>query len=366
MNEKEHTTDKSKFGQHDTILALLPKDSRLELELEVLQVNPIFTEFGEISLMHYLSTEKLPLLQDMVNTLQRECATKWNTLSTEYLLHNMLQNEQQLMQQCTHVDLNNIANIIKKYMFKDIFKKNATKVVKATSICKLFSATSSLVTSRNSTIASLKDLAMREVDDILHVLLQIVYAKTVLCKERSLWDQWKTIVMKAYIPIVKDYVDLFYFPEYCEAHSQLEPRTTDYTHMLTNLRSLVCRKGLLNVKRSAFVDIAEEHPNVLSKAIVIANLDKQSAAIALKLFSEKVENLLEQNGDHHEALYVWYATGILLATNEACLLMTELITFGLSTLIYATMWTLSHFHVPDLILKEYLQSLSVVFYRTFQ
>ena len=98
----------------------------------------------------------------------------------------MLQNEQQLMQQCTHVDLNNIANIIKKYTFKDIFKKNATKVVKATSICKLFSATSSLVTSRNSTIASLKDLAMREVDDILHVLLQIVYAKTVLCKERSL------------------------------------------------------------------------------------------------------------------------------------------------------------------------------------
>ena len=125
----------------------------------------------------------------------------------------MLQNEQQLIQQCTNVDLNNIANIIKKYTFKDIFKKNAAKAVKATSICKLFTATSSLVTSRNSTIASLKDLAMREVDDIPHALLQIIYAKTVLCKERSSWDQWKTIVMKAYIPIVKDYVDLFYFPE---------------------------------------------------------------------------------------------------------------------------------------------------------
>ena len=49
----------------------------------------------------------------------------------------------------------------------------------------------------------------------------------------------------------------------------------------------------------------------LSKAIVIANLDKQSAAIALKLFSVKVEYLLEQNRDHHEALFVhlvhnWY------------------------------------------------------------
>ena len=167
------------------------------------------------------------------------------------------------------------------------------------------------MTSRISTISSLKYLAMREVNDIPHALLQIIYAKTVLCKERSSWEKWKTILMKAYIPIVKDYVDIFYFPKYFEACSQLEPRTTDYTHMLTNLRSLVCQKGLLNVKRSAFVHIVEEHPNVLSKAIVITNLDKQSAAIALKLFSVKVEYLLEQNGDHHEALLVclvhnWY------------------------------------------------------------
>ena len=269
------------------------------------------TEVGEISLMNYLSTEKLPLLQDMVNALQSDGVKKWRTLSTKYLFHNILQKEEQLMQLCTHVDLNNIAKIVKKYTCKDIFKKNATKAVKTTSISKIFSATSSLVTSRISTISSLKYLAMREVNDIPHALLQIVYAKTVLCKERSSWQKWKTILMKAYILIVKDYVDLFYFLEYSEAHSQLEPRTTDYTHMLINLRSLVCQKGLLNVKRSAFVCIVEEHPNVLSKAIVIANLDKQSAAIALKLFSVKVEYLLEQNGDHHEALFVhlvhnWY------------------------------------------------------------
>ena len=94
---------------------------------------------------------------------------------------------------------------------------------------------------------------MREVNEIPHSLLQVVYVKTVLCKEKGSWYQWTTIHMKAYIPIVKDEVDLFYFLEYCEPCSQLEPRTTDYTHMLTNVRSLVCRKGLLNVKGSAFV-----------------------------------------------------------------------------------------------------------------
>ena len=80
----------------------------------------------------------------------------------------------------------------------------------------------------------LKYLAMREVNDILHALLQIIYAKTVLCKERSSLEKLKTILMKAYILIVKDYVDLFYFPKYSEAHSQLEPRTTDYTHMVSS------------------------------------------------------------------------------------------------------------------------------------
>ena len=47
------------------------------------------------------------------------------------------------MQLCTHVDLNNIAKIVKKYTCKDIFKKNATKAVKATSISKIFGAISS-------------------------------------------------------------------------------------------------------------------------------------------------------------------------------------------------------------------------------
>ena len=84
------------------------------------------------------------------------------------------------MQLCTHVDLNNIAKIVKKYTCKDIFKKNTAKAVKATSISKIFGATSSLVTSRFFIISSLKYLAMREVNDILHALLQIAYAKTIM------------------------------------------------------------------------------------------------------------------------------------------------------------------------------------------
>ena len=251
---------KKSVCQHEGILALLPEETRLVLELEVLKVKDGGKEAGKISLMNYLSTENMPLFHNMVDTLQNEGGKKWSTLSRDYLLQNMLQQHKNLLQFCTHADLNVIAKIVKKYTFKDIFKKNATKAVKAESICKLFSAMSRFERQNNSSISSLKDLAMREVNDIPHSLLQVVYAKTVLFKEKCSWNKWTIVHMKAYIPIVKDEVDLFYFLEYSEACLQLEPRMTDYTHMLTNLRSLVCHKGLLNVQRSAFVCIAEEHP----------------------------------------------------------------------------------------------------------
>ena len=316
MNEKEVVHNKTSLCQHQGILAVLPEERRLLLELDVLKLKEAGKEVGNVSLPNYLSTEDMPLLQDMVETLQNEGGKKWSTLSRDYLLQKMLQQHKNLMQFCTHADLNIIAKIVKKYTFKDIFKKNVAKVFKADSICKLFGAMSRFEKKNNYSISSLRDLAMREVNEIPHSLLQVVYAKTVLCNEKGSWNQWTTIHMKAYIPIVKDEVDLFYFLEYSEAHSQLEPRMTDHTHMLTNLRSLVCHKGLVNVKRSAFVCITEEHPGVLSKAIVIANLDKQSVAIARKLFSVQVENLLERNGDHHEALFVCLVRNWYLACDQ--------------------------------------------------
>ena len=74
--------------------------------------------------------------------------------------------------------------------------------------------------------------------------------------------------------------------------------------MLTNLRSLVCRKGFENVKTLAFVKVCEEHPEIVSHSIVIECIDKQNADHALQMFSEKVEEQLNKNGDTSEALFV--------------------------------------------------------------
>ena len=66
----------------------------------------------------------------------------------------------------------------------------------------------------------------------------------------------------------------------------------------------ICRKGIENVPRSAFVCVSEEHPEVISHALIINIIDKQSAEFALKLFSPSGEKGLLKNGYNKAALFV--------------------------------------------------------------
>ena len=101
--------------------------------------------------------------------------------------------------------------------------------------------------------------------------------------------------------------------------------------MLTNLRSLVCRKGFENVKTSAFVKVCEEHPEIVSHSIVIECIDKQNADHALQMFSEKVEEQLTKNGHTSKALFVYLVCNWHRACNERGMAADELTISGHST-----------------------------------
>ena len=113
--------------------------------------------------------------------------------------------------------------------------------------------------------------------------LKVVYAKAVHLKNTAKWKSKVTVPRTAYIPIIDQGMPLFSFPEYSYEREALEPRTLYYTHMLSNLRSLVCIKGFENVKTSAFVKVCEEHPEIVSRSIVLECIDKQNADHALQI-----------------------------------------------------------------------------------
>ena len=188
------------------------------------------------------------------------------------------------------VELNTTADVIKSYTDHSIFPWQHTKLQKINVIVQLFGSNNFFddVTKSKVKIVSLKKLAMCIVEKHKLLGLQIVYAKAVHVTNTAKWKSKITVPMTGYITIINDNMPLFSFLEYSNERECLEPSTLDYTHMLTNLRSLICRKGFENVKTSAFVKVCEEHPEIVSHSIIIECIDQQNADHALQMFSEKV------------------------------------------------------------------------------
>ena len=147
-------------------------------------------------------------------------------------------------------------------------------------------------------VKSLKKMCESIVSDFDLLILQCIYAKCCHVKNLMLWQRRATVKMSSYVPILGADYPFFSFPEFSSEHNQLEPRTMDYTHMLMNIRSLVCRKGFEGVSTEPFNKISMEHPSIISRGLVMGVL------YALTLLSENVEKQLIKDKAFNEAHFV--------------------------------------------------------------
>ena len=150
------------------------------------------------------------------------------------------------------VELNSIADVIKSYTDHTIFPWQHSKYQKINVIVQLFSSNDffdEVPKNRNKALL-LNKLAMDIFEKQELLGLQVVYAKAVHVKNTAKWKSKVTVPMTGYILIIDQDMLLFSFPKHSYEREALELHTFDYTHMLTNLRFLVCRKGFENVKTS--------------------------------------------------------------------------------------------------------------------
>ena len=75
--------------------------------------------------------------------------------------------------------------------------------------------------------------------------------------------------------------EYFLFPEFSIVQQQLEFRTLDYTHMLTNIPNHVLTYGYTYCKKQHFQHLATHRPDILSCAVVYDKIDIQNAFIAM-------------------------------------------------------------------------------------
>ncbi|MCG8625032.1 MAG: hypothetical protein MJE68_23910, partial [Proteobacteria bacterium] len=265
---------------------------------------------GPIGLENFLASPKLQIITDILSNLhERGKDPNWQNCTEDDLFPNILMNKEILMS-FTKYDLGLIRSIIEKYTVRKIFATKDNKDAIAAKIAFLFGS-GELVYRMEKKVPALKNIAHNVVEAFPLIILQSVYAGIVHVKNKREWKSKLNLDMKAFIPVLNDYVPLFYHPEFSYERNQFEIRTMDYTHQLTNLRAIVCRNGVENVRDTEFKRICDDFPKVLSKGIVYGSLDKQCASFAIQLFSEPVEEKLIQNKAYNEALFTklvrnWY------------------------------------------------------------
>ena len=94
--------------------------------------------------------------------------------------------------------------------------------------------------------------------------------------EKCLWNGRRYVEEYCHIPTEVDTVmEFFSIPEYSKQRNQLEFRTLDYTHMLTNMRSHILSRGYDFCTSQHYHTLAEERPDIVSRAIIFDQADTQ-------------------------------------------------------------------------------------------
>ena len=242
-------------------------------------------------------------MKEILNDLQK-IDPQWNDMQEE-LLMSILSNTTELNKCCKHQELNSIACVVEDMTEQVLFNCSSKKLHRVNIIGKLFGASplSKNIHHRKGS-STLKDLACHVVSSYPLLVLQVIYAKAVHVSAKKGFFENVTVTMEAYIPLLNDTAPLFSYPAVNQLNGNLQPHAIDYTHILTNICSIILHHRFRNIKPEAFFRISDDDSSILSKALTKDIFDKQSADVALHLFSEQVELKLIENGDYEQALFV--------------------------------------------------------------
>ena len=122
-------------------------------------------------------------------------------------------------------------------------------------------------------------------------------------QRRNISDWYARCTMQLKIPVPQEekrklpkIVELFSYPEFNSERNQLEPRTFDFTHILTNIRCQILSRGFDYCKKEHFEELCKDKPDILSIALVFDKINMQNAFTAMCMFNYSVQRWMEQKG----------------------------------------------------------------------
>lgn len=257
----------------------------------------------ELTLYDTLAHEKVGLLQEILEDLREYNGLKWNDYTVEDLYVGVLQDANSLKK--IKVDeLKIIAKVMSRFTNGRIwYDTDQTKAPNVNIIARAFETETFVEEVRNTNTdrnkpSSLFHMCRKVIQSENYPTksLQSSYANVLHIYNKRKWIEDCKVPMKYPVPFRDTEIEIFSYPEYSEKRKQLEPRTYDVTHILTNMRGHMTKFGYSFVKKEAFEAVCKHDNNLLSRSLVMDNVDCQNAFSAMQLISKPVEDCMRNLG----------------------------------------------------------------------
>ena len=261
----------------------------------------------ETTLEAFLLGDECSLLQNILNQLRNFNANKWHDKSKHFLYPHLLTDANEMMKFCIVKELNIIATEMRCIMRRIWFSNSAIKSENVNLIVSAFggvripnqeiSRHKRKIFQPDSLVLIASQALRNENFPVEH--LQIPLATLIQRENTRKWKENATCNLFAPIPsendprIVKP-LEYFSYPEFCPVQQQMEPRTFDFTHILTNMRCQILTQGFDFCKKHHFEMLCKERPDILSMALVYDKIDTQNAFTAMKMFRYSVQRWMQQ------------------------------------------------------------------------
>ena len=212
-------------------------------------------------------------------------------------------------------ELNAVANAVREATGLSLFPRDSLLKAQKASIISAFFGGNGKVQQLSLQPKTLKQLSQDEIwkPSYPKEQLQVALAEVYLPAEKKKWQaKYEDLGLPARIDISENRsYEFFSFPEVNQITGQFEPKVTDPYHILTNARKGATSGSYRELcDPQAWKDIVkndtQKRRKLLTTSIVEDCVDKQSADLARRIFSEEVQTEMMQNGHTGTAEFVYH------------------------------------------------------------
>ena len=288
------------------LLSLLSQQvaDNLVMQSETEQNNEHIVD-NESNLYKVLTAANFNLLNNIKTDLAEHNPGKWTKHKLDRLYPEILHSAQVLNRECTAKELCIISNVLQVFTGHKFYSPSMGKGCNVNMISKAFEGDDFIFEVKCKFKCSVKN-PISLTTQCRNLLMQSFYADTALkvsyaevCHivNKAIWASKCKIDLNVIIPykglpnMSQATMDLFCFPEFNTKRNQFEPCLLDYSHILTNIRTHICKTGGYNFcPTEHFHELAKDRDDILSICSVYKCPDAQNVFTAERFFSKPVEN----------------------------------------------------------------------------